>query len=77
MPWTVMGSGGPYHEDVEPQELDDGRLLLHSGRTLAKGTWQKFSAGDKPEVSRASVPPKAGRPERKDPADGFGENNTR
>lgn len=76
MPWTVMGPGGPYHEEVEPEELDDGRLHLFSGPTLNSGTWQVFPAGaNRPEMPRASLPPRRDRPERKNAARGWGEDN--
>jgi hypothetical protein len=77
MPYTVTGPGGPYREEEEPEELDDGRLRLRSGQTLAPGTWKKFPApANKPE-SQGSTPPPTGRPDKTNPADGFGENNTR
>jgi hypothetical protein len=75
MPWIVMAPGGPYHQEDEPEEMEDGRLLLHSGQTLAPGTWTKRPSGKRPQMPRASVPPKKGRPERKDRAGGWGEDN--
>lgn len=76
MAWTVMGPGGPYHEEVEPEELDDGRLTLHSGPTLDAGTWQKFPASARrPQMPRASVPPQKGRPKRINPAGGWDPDN--
>jgi hypothetical protein len=76
MPWTVMGPGGPYREEEEPEVLDDGRLLLNSGQTLAADTWQKFPASATKPESRGSTPPPTDKPDRINPARGYSEDNT-
>lgn len=76
--WTVTGPDGPYNEDVEPRKLDDGRLRLHSGPTLDAGTWQVFPRkGDKPQMPRGSTPHTPNRPERDNPAGGYGPDNVK
>jgi hypothetical protein len=78
--WSVLVGGKTvYRGETKPKEHPDGRLELPTGQTFAKGKYRLFGpkGDDPPEISgKGSVPPKPGRPDKKDPARGFGEHNT-
>lgn len=81
MSWTIFAPGGPLHASVKPTENSDASLTFedgkHKGRQLAAGTWQMSgSDGPVPEIPRGAPGTSSKKPERDDPAGGFGENNT-
>ncbi|WP_147377917.1 hypothetical protein [Mycobacteroides abscessus] len=75
--WTVVAGHSTQHVREEPTERSDGTLVLSTGQTLSPNTFRVIRhEGDPPEVSRASVGNKAGRPDKINRARGFGEQNT-
>jgi hypothetical protein len=79
--WTVLVGGKTvYRGEEKPEERADGTLVLPKGQSFAKGKYRLTGPhdGDPPQISgKGSVPPKPGRPDKIDPAGGFGPNNTR
>ena len=74
--WTVVAGHSTQHVREEPTERSDGALVLSTGQTLGPNTFRVIRhEGDPPEVSRASVGNKAGRPSKINRARGFGEQN--
>jgi hypothetical protein len=77
--WSVLVGGKTvYRGKAKPTERPDGRLELPTGQTFAKGKYRvlEHKGDDPPEISgKGSVPPKPGRPDKKNPPRGFGEDN--
>jgi hypothetical protein len=77
---VLVGGKTVYSGETKPKEHPDGRVELPNGQTFARGMYRLFEQeGDPPTPvsGKGSVPPKPGRPEKIDPAGGFGENNTK
>lgn len=72
--WTLLHGTDSDNVTEEPEKRADG-TVVSKGRIWPKGTTVIPHAGDKPEIPRGSVPPRAGRPQRKNPARGFGRDN--
>ncbi len=79
--WTVLvGGKTAYRGEEKPKIHFDGRLELPSGQTFVEGKYRLAEHdGDMPPApsGKGSVPPKTGRPDKKNPVGGFGPNNTR
>ena len=74
--WTLLHGTDSDNVTEEPEKRADG-TFVSKGKIWPKGTTVIAHAGDKPEMPRTSVPLRAGRPKRKNPARGWGRNNTR
>ena len=75
----LVGGKTVYRGEEKPKIHDDDTLQLPSGQTFAKGKYRLVeNKGDMPPApsGKGSVPPKIGKPDRVNPAGGFGPNNT-
>lgn len=81
MSYWIVTKGGvtEYRGAAKPEKRDDGSLVLPNGRLIPEPyTLTGPHDGDPPDISgKGSVPPRPGRPERINPAGGFGPGNTR
>lgn len=74
--WTLLHGTDSDNVTEEPEKRADG-TVVSKGKIWPKGTTVIPHEGNKPEMPRASVPPPAGRPKRRDRARGFGRENIR
>jgi len=77
---VIVGGKAVYRGKEEPVERSDGRLQLPSGQTYDKGKYRVIKhKGDTPPtpVSKGSVAPSTGKPDRVNPADGWAERNSK
>jgi hypothetical protein len=72
--WTLLHGTKSANVPEEPEKRSDG-TVVSKGQIWPKGTKVVPHDGDIPELPRASIPPKTGRPKRKNPAQGFGRDN--